>query len=115
MLATAGEVIARMLQVIALDAQVATWGVQLLERLTGRRAFVIASEARPMAGRRLHCPQGFGTPKEAAAAFRAKWAELVEAGAPFLCWVTAQRGRFRTPPRASPSSTASGSPAPACW
>jgi hypothetical protein len=94
-LLTAGEVIARLRQLIALDAQMAAWGVRLLERLTGRRAFVIASEARPMAGRQLHCPAGFGTPKKAAAAFRAKWAELVDAGAPFLCWVTAQRGRYR--------------------
>jgi len=92
---TAGEVAARLRQLIALDAQMAAWGVRLLERLTGRRAYVIASEARPMAGRPFHCPQGFGKVEDAAAAFRCKWWELVQGGKPFLCWVTAQKGEFR--------------------
>ena len=94
-LATAGEVIARARQTIALDAQLAAWGVRLLERLSGRQALVIASEARPMAGRPLHCPAGLKDAQEAAAAFRCKWWELVRSGQPFLCWVTAQRGEFR--------------------
>ena len=69
----------------------ADWGVALLERLSGRRALVIASEHRPMAGRPLHARSGFKTPQAAADAFRAQWAELVAQGQPFLCWCSAQR------------------------
>ena len=98
-LRTLAELVARSSQVIAADAQLSSWAVALLERLTGRRALVIASEHRPMAGRRLHCPEGFGTPKDAAEAFRAKWAELLAAGDSFLCWTSAQRAESKNAPQ----------------
>ena len=90
-LRTAAEHLARMLQTIAMDAQMADWGVHLLERLSGQRALVLASEHRPMLGRPLHSPEGLRTPEAAADAFRARWAHLVAAGQPFLCWTSAQQ------------------------
>jgi hypothetical protein len=98
-LRTLAELIARSSQTIAADAQLSAWAVALLERLTGRRALVIASEHRPMAGRPLHCPEGFTSPKAAAEGFRAKWAELVADGAPFLCWTSAQRAGSKNAPQ----------------
>lgn len=90
-LRTAAEQLPRTLQVIAAEAGMPAWAVTLLEALTGRRANVIASAARPMAGRPLHAPEGFTTPQAAALAFKARWAELVAAGEPFFCWTSAQR------------------------
>lgn len=90
-LRTAAEQLPRNLQTPAMDAQMAEWGVRLLERLTGHRAYVIASEHRPMLGRALHAPQGFKTADAAALAFRGRWAELVAAAEPFLCWTSAQK------------------------
>jgi len=98
-LRTLADLLPRMRQTIASDAQMADWGVQLLERLAGRRALAIASEHRPMAGRALHCPEGFKTPAAASLAFRAKWAELVEAGAPFLCGTSAQQAGMSNAPQ----------------
>lgn len=98
-LRTLAEQLARMRQIIAMDAQMADWGVALLERLSGRQALLIASEHRPMAGRPLHAPEGFTTPNAAADGFRAKWAELVEAGGPFLCWTSAQRADVANSPQ----------------
>ena len=98
-LRTVAELLARSRQTIAADAQLSRWAVALLERLTGRRALVIASEHRPMEGRPLHCPEGHSTPQAAADAFRARWAELVAAGAPFLCWTSAQRAGSRNAPQ----------------
>ena len=90
-LRTLAELLPRQAQTIAADAQLAEWGVDLLERLTGRKALLIRSEHQPMAGRELHCPAGLKTAKDAGKAFRAKWAELVRAGQPFLCWTSAQQ------------------------
>lgn len=98
-LRTLAELVARSSQLIAADAQMAGWAVALLERLTGRRALVIASEHRPMAGRPLHCPEGFKTPAAAAQAFRAQWAQLVADGAPFLCWTSAQKAGSKNAPQ----------------
>ncbi len=98
-LRTTADQLPRMRQTIAADAQMPEWAVQLLERLTGRRALVIRSEHRPMAGRALHCPEGFGTPKAAAQAFRAQWAQLVADGRPFLCWTSAQRAGMTNAPQ----------------
>lgn len=98
-LRTAAELLARARQVVAADAQLADWGVALLEALTGRRALVIASEHRPMAGRPLYAPEGFKTPQAAADGFRARWAELVAADAPFLCWTSAQRADVANSPQ----------------
>lgn len=98
-LRTLAEMLPRTRQVIALDAQMAEPAVRLLEALTGRVAAVIASDHRPMAGRLLYCPEGFRTPQAAADAFRAKWAELVAAGRPFLCWTTAQKAGSKNAPQ----------------
>jgi hypothetical protein len=98
-LRTAADQLPRMRQTVALDAQMPDWAVRLLERLTGRRAWLIRSEHRPMLGRPFHCPEGFKTPQAAADAFRAKWAELVADGRPFLCWTTAQKGRSKNAPK----------------
>ena len=98
-LRTLAELIARSAQTLAADAQLSGWAVALLERLSGRRALVIASEHQPMAGRPLHCPEGFKTPAAAADAFRAQWAELVAQGRPFLCWTSAQKAGSRNAPQ----------------
>jgi hypothetical protein len=98
-LRTAAEQLPRMRQTIAADAQMPAWAVRLLERLTGRRALVIASEHKPMAGRTLHCPEGLRTPTAAAQAFRAKWAELLASGRPFLCWTSAQKAGSKNAPQ----------------
>ncbi|MFN7741557.1 MAG: hypothetical protein ACK5RA_15100, partial [Cyanobacteriota bacterium] len=87
-LRTLAEQLPRMRQTIAMDAQMDDWGVGLLERLTGRRAYLIRSDHKPMAGRPLHCYAGTEPP---VAAFRVKLAELIEAGRPFLCWSSAQQ------------------------
>lgn len=86
------EQLPRMRQTVAMDAQLADWGVALLERLTGRRALLIRSEHKPMQGRPLHCYAGAEPP---VAAFRVKLAELIQAGRPFLCWSSAQQGGQR--------------------
>ncbi|MCP9910245.1 DUF3854 domain-containing protein [Cyanobium sp. BA20m-p-22] len=93
-LRTAAEQLPRTLQIIAAEAGMPAWAVTLLEALTGRRAHVIDSAARPMAGRPLHSPEGFKQPQAAALAFKARWAELVAAGEPFLCWTSSQKGEF---------------------
>ncbi|MCP9905552.1 DUF3854 domain-containing protein [Cyanobium sp. BA5m-10] len=93
-LRTAAEQLPRTLQVIGAEAGMPAWAVTLLEALTGRRAHVIDSAARPMAGRPLHSPEGFKQPQAAALAFKARWAELVAAGEPFLCWTSSQKGEF---------------------
>ena len=90
-LRTAAEQLPRMQQVIALDAQLSNWAVELLETLTGKRALVIDSQHQPMQGRPLHAATGFNTAKAASAAFKTKWAKLIDAGQPFLCWTSAQQ------------------------
>jgi hypothetical protein len=87
-LRTLAEQLPRMRQTIAMDAQLADWGVALLERLTGRRAYLISSDHKPMQGRPLHCYEGDEPP---VAAFRVKLDELIRAGRPFLCWSSAQQ------------------------
>ena len=96
---TLAEQLPRLRQLIAMDAQLADWGVVLLERLTGQRAWLVASDHQPMAGRALHCPEGFETPQAAAEAFRVQWAELVDDGRPFFCWTSAQKAKSRNSPQ----------------
>ena len=96
---TLAEQLPRMRQTIAADAQMPDWAVRLLERLTGRRALLIRSDHKPMAGRPLHAPQGFGQPQDAAAAFWVKWFEVIAAGQPFLCWASAQQAGMRNAPQ----------------
>ena len=94
-LRTLAEQAARLRQAIASDAQMADWGVALLEALTGRRALVIRSDHQPMAGRPLHCREGLTTPKRTAEAFRGKLAATVgalPAGGSLLVWCSAQKG-----------------------
>jgi len=98
-LRTLAELLLRQSQVIAADAQLADWGVQLLEKLTGRRGLLIRSEHQPMAGRPFHCPEGLTTPTAAGEAFRAKWAELVDEGKTFLCFTTAQKADEKNAPQ----------------
>lgn len=93
-LRTAAEQLPRTLQVIAAEAGMPAWAVDLLERLTGRRAHVIDSAALPMAGRPLHAAEGFKSPQAAADGFRARWAQLVAAGGSFLCWTSSQKDEF---------------------
>lgn len=94
-LRTLAEQLPRARQVIASDGQMDQWGVDLLEALTGRRALVIVSQNRPMAGRPLHCPQGFTTPQKAAEAFRARLDQTIRAlgvGESLMVWCSAQKG-----------------------
>lgn len=97
-LRTLAELLPRMRQIIAADAQLPGWALTLLEQLSGRRALLIRSEHRPMEGRPLHAPR-FKTAEAAADGFRAQWAELVAAGAPFLCWSSAQQAGMRNAPQ----------------
>jgi hypothetical protein len=91
-LRTLAEQLPRLRQTVAMDAQLADLGVQLLERLTGRRAHVIRSDHKPMQGRPLHC---YGGTEPPVAAFRVKLDELIRAGQPFLCWSSAQKAGQR--------------------
>jgi hypothetical protein len=94
-LRTLAEQLPRARQVVAADGQMAQWGVDLLEDLTGRRALVIRSEHRPMAGRPLHCPEGFTTPVKAAEAFRSHLDQTIRAlaaGQSLMVWCSAQKG-----------------------
>lgn len=89
-LETVGRLIGSSRQVIAADAQLSGPALQLLEDLTGKRAHLIGSDHRPFEGRRFHCPEGLST-KQASQQARAKLAELIDGGRPFLCWTTAQQ------------------------
>jgi len=91
-LRTLAEQLPRLLWTLAMDAQMADWGLTLLERLTGRQAFLIGSAHKPMLGRPLHCYEGKARPVDA---FRVKLAELIQAGRPFLCWSSAQKADQR--------------------
>ena len=94
-LRTFAEQLPRARQVIAADGQMAQWGVDVLEALTGRRAVVIASGHQPMAGRPLYCPAGFTTPTKAAEAFRAHLDQTIRAlgaGDSLMVWCSAQKG-----------------------
>ncbi|MFN9545876.1 MAG: DUF3854 domain-containing protein [Cyanobacteriota bacterium] len=97
-LRTLAELLARAGQVIAADAQLPQWALNLLEKLTGRRALLIRSDHRPMLGRALHAPR-FATAQDAADGFRARWAQLVLSGEPFLCWTASQKARYRSAPQ----------------
>jgi hypothetical protein len=97
-LRTLAELLPRMRQVIAADAQLPQWALTLLEQLSGRRALLIRSEHQPMKGRPLHAPR-FKTAEAAADGFRAQWAELVAAGDPFFCWSSAQQAGMRNAPQ----------------
>ena len=89
-LQTVADLLRSARQVIASDAQMSAPALRLLENLTGRRAHLIVSDHQPFAGRRLHCPEGLSS-KQAGALARAKLAELIAGGRPFLCWTTAQQ------------------------
>ena len=89
-LETVGRLIGSARQVIAGDAQLSGPALQLLEDLSGKRAHLIGSAHLPFAGRRFHCPEGL-SPKQANQQARAKLAELIKGGRPFLVWTTAQQ------------------------
>lgn len=94
-LRTLPEQLARARLVIAADAQMDQWAVDLLETLTSRRALIIRSEHRPMAGRPIHCQEGFTTPTKAAEAFRAHLDQTIRAlgaGESVMVWCSAQKG-----------------------
>ena len=88
-LEAAGELLRSARQTIVSDAQLSEPVLQLAEALTGHRAQLIDSAHRPMAGRRVICPQGL-TAAEASERGRGKVLELVKAGRPFLCWSSSQ-------------------------
>jgi len=92
---TFAELAAGHLQVIAGDAQMATWGVDLLKTLTGKPAYVIRSEHQPMVGRPLYVPRGFRSPSQVSEAFHAQWLKLVQSRQEFLCWTSSQKGEYR--------------------
>ena len=97
-LETAAQLLASARQIISSDAQLSDPVLRLLEALTGERAHLIASEHRPMAGRRLICPQGL-TAAEASKRGRGKVLELIEAGRPFFCWSSCQTAGSRNSPQ----------------
>jgi len=89
-LRTISELLSSSSQIIAADAQLDEWAVQLLEIITNRKAFVIKSDHKPMQGRELHHHVGQAI-KQTTEAFQSKWNELVSSGATFLCWTSAQK------------------------
>ena len=97
-LETAAQLLGSARQIIASDAQLSYPVLRLLEALTGERAYLIASEHRPMAGRRLICPQGL-TAAEASERGRGKVLELIEAGRPFFCWSSSQTAGSKNSPQ----------------
>jgi hypothetical protein len=97
-LETAAQLLATARQIIASDAQLSDPVLRLLEALSGERAQLTVSEHRPMAGRRLICPQGL-TAAEASKRGRGKVLELIEAGRPFFCWSSCQTAGSRNSPQ----------------
>ena len=97
-LETAAQLLASARQIIASDAQLSDPVLRLLEALSGERAQLTVSEHRPMAGRRLICPQGL-TAAEASKRGRGKVLELIEAGRPFFCWSSCQTAGSRNSPQ----------------
>ena len=97
-LETAAQLLASARQIIVSDAQLSDPVLELAETLAGERAYLIVSEHRPMAGRRLICPQGL-TAAEASERGRGKVLELIEAGRPFLCWSSSQTAGSRNSPQ----------------
>ncbi|MFM7269710.1 MAG: DUF3854 domain-containing protein [Vulcanococcus sp.] len=75
---------------LAMDAQLSEPVLQLLEALSGRRAFLIGSEHQPMAGRPGLVPQGL-TPRSAAERGRARVLELAKARRRAFVVTTAQQ------------------------
>jgi hypothetical protein len=94
-LRTTSALLRSAVQVIAANAQMPLFAVELLERLTGRRVLVLGSDSQPMKGRRVQIPAGFKSPDKAAEAFRCKWSALVDSGEPFLCWTSSQKAGMR--------------------
>lgn len=97
-LRTVAELLRSARQTIACDAQLSDPVLQLLEALTGKRAHLIQSLHRPMAGRRLICPLGL-TAAEASKRGRGKVLELIEASRPFFCWSSCQTAGSRNSPQ----------------
>ena len=93
-LRTAAEQLSRMRQIIALDAQLSNWAVELLERLSGTRALIVESLHQPMKGRPLFAPNDYKTAQSASKAFKGKLGNLIADGKPFLCWTSAQQGEY---------------------
>jgi hypothetical protein len=75
---------------LAMDAQLSEPVLRLLERLTGESAYVIGSEHRPMAGRRVAVPQGL-TARTAGEHGRGKVLELARDRRRVLVVTTAQQ------------------------
>jgi hypothetical protein len=89
-MATTAELlrIARLL--LAMDAQLSDPVLQLLETLSGERAFLIGSDHRPMAGRPVLVPEGL-TARTAAEQGRARVLELAKQRRRAFVVTTAQR------------------------
>lgn len=76
-MATAAALLRSARAVVGMDAQLNTPVLQLLETLTGHRATLLRSEAKPMAGRPVLVPQGL-TARTAAEQGRARVLELAK-------------------------------------
>lgn len=79
---------------LAMDAQLSEPVLQLLEALSGRRAFLIGSEHQPMAGRPVLVPQGL-TARTAAERGRARVLELAKARRRAFIVTTAQQAHAK--------------------
>ena len=97
-LRTITELLNRAGQIVVADAQLTGWAISLLFAITNRTPTVIRSEHQPMAGRPLHHHTGQAI-KQTAAAFHAKWDELVSSGATLFCWSSAQQDTSRNSPQ----------------
>lgn len=95
---TFGSGTAATLQVIASEATIPAAAVELVERLTGRRAYRIKLNHQPMAGRKVIAPRGL-TPATAAEAFRATLARLYAEGKRPFVWTGAQQAESRNCPQ----------------
>ncbi|MEB3275837.1 MAG: DUF3854 domain-containing protein [Cyanobacteriota bacterium] len=84
----------RMRGTLALDAQLHPAVLQLLETLSGERAYLIRSDHQPMAGRRVVVPQGL-TARTAAEQARAHVLRLAKAGKRAFVITTAQQAHAK--------------------
>jgi len=93
-MATTAALLQRCRQLVAMDAQLNGPVLQLLEALTGERAYLIRSGYQPMAGRPVTIPQGL-TARSAAEAGRGHVLQLAKARRRALVVTTAQEAGYK--------------------
>ena len=109
-LRTAADQLPRMRQTVAMDAQMPEWAVRLLERLSGRRAWLIRSEHKPMQGRPCSALRASRHPRPRPMRSGPSGPSWWLLAARFSAGRAPRRPDRRTPPKPLLSSTANGCP-----